>query len=152
MSAAQLREMARQGMDVQVHGKTHRFLADLPEIELRLELSTAKARLEDILGQEVTALSYPGERGGSRERLIAGELGYRHFFSSRPGWYRGSGVEIPRMVVHQGTSFADIEHYLAGRAGPVFRQSARYYLGRTLRKFLGSERYNRLKSNGQRGG
>ena len=152
MSAAQLRDMARQGMEVQVHGKTHRFLSDLPETELRLELSAAKARLEDVLGQEVTALSYPGGRGGSRERLIAGELGYRYFFSSRPGWYRGAGAEIPRMVVHPGTSIADIEHYLAGRMGPVFRQSARYYLGRTLRKVLGAERYNRLKSSGQRGG
>ena len=151
VSKAQLREMVRHGMEVQLHGKTHRFLADLPEIELRMELSAAKARLEDILGQEVTALSYPGGRGGSRERLIAGELGFRHFFCSRPGWYRGHGSEIPRMVVHRGTSVADIEYYLAGRPGHVLRQSARYYLGRTLRTLLGSERYEKLKSSGQRG-
>jgi peptidoglycan/xylan/chitin deacetylase (PgdA/CDA1 family) len=150
MTAGQLREMATLGMDIQVHGKTHRFLADLPDQELHAELYMAKTTLEDIVGKEVLALSYPGGRGSAKVRNIARDLGYRCFYSSRPGWFTGREHEIPRMVIHSRTRPGDIYDYVSGKYGPVFRQLARYYSGRALRRLLGNMRYTKAKSFGRR--
>lgn len=145
MSASQLRDMSTHGMDIQVHGKTHRFLAELSPPELLDELAQAKSALEDVLGRPVTALAYPGGRGGKRVRDTAARLGYRYFFCSRPGWYRPGQAEIPRMVVHGSSALGDVERYLRNQPGPVVRQIARHHAGRLLRLVLGQSGYSRLK-------
>lgn len=151
ITASQLREMVALGMDIQVHGKTHRFLTDLPDQALRTELHEAKTCLEDIVGKEALVLSYPGGRGDARVRRIARDLGYRCFFSSRPGWFTGPEHEIPRMVVHSQTQLRDVSDYISGKYRPVFLQLARYYSGKVLRNLLGNMRYTKIKSFGRRG-
>lgn len=146
LSAPQLREMVSLNMDVQAHGKSHRFLADLQQDELVSELAGAKAGIEDIVGRSVTALAYPGGRGDRRVRETALELGYRSFFCSRPGWYSQGMPEVPRLVVHGSSVLRDVDQYLQRKTGPVVRQVARYYAGRTLRRVLGGRGYALLKS------
>jgi peptidoglycan/xylan/chitin deacetylase (PgdA/CDA1 family) len=145
VSAAGLREMVAGGMDVQAHGATHRFLTELNNRELRAELTNAKAHIEDVAGAEVTALSYPGGRGDERVRQIATECGYRMFFGSCPGWFRGVETEIPRLVVHGNSRLSSVGAYLDGDVRSIFRQRSTYYLGRGIRRLIGPQRYAALK-------
>jgi peptidoglycan/xylan/chitin deacetylase (PgdA/CDA1 family) len=146
MTPSQLREMSALGMDIQVHGKTHRFLTDLNVPDLLAELAYAKAALEDIVSKPVTALAYPGGRGGKQVRETAVEVGYSTFFCSRPGWYRPGMSEVPRMVVHGASTLGDIGCYLQKKPGPVIRQFARHHAGRILRMALGPNGYAKLKN------
>jgi peptidoglycan/xylan/chitin deacetylase (PgdA/CDA1 family) len=149
MNPAQVREMVKHGQDIQIHGKTHRFLTDLDDSSLRHELIAAKGTLEDLIGSAVTALSYPGGRGDKRVHAIAREVGFQQIYSSRPGWYVTGMTEIPRMVVHHDTGVAEVEAYMAGSLGPVIRQMVRYYGGRILRNLLGAGGYAKLKTSRQ---
>jgi hypothetical protein len=51
--------LLRMGMEIGSHTLTHRLLTGRPLAEVRQELSDSKARLEDITGAPVVAVSYP---------------------------------------------------------------------------------------------
>lgn len=92
-SWAQLAEMVTQGMCVQSHGKTHRFLSDLSSKPVRQELSVSKKQIEDHVGRTVSMVSFPGGRFSERDIKIGQSLNYRQFFTSRIGdnIWRNSG-------------------------------------------------------------
>jgi peptidoglycan/xylan/chitin deacetylase (PgdA/CDA1 family) len=74
----QLRELARDPLvTIGAHGKTHQPLANLPFAEAKEELRISKMELQDILGREVTTMSFP--HGSFNQALIdaAQELGYQ---------------------------------------------------------------------------
>src|ERR1700730_5712458 len=50
LSLAQLRELADSGFEIGCHSMNHRYLTNLSESELNVEITEAKARLEQILG------------------------------------------------------------------------------------------------------
>ncbi len=54
-----VRALRRAGMDVQSHTSTHRVLQTLPPEALARELTTSRAKLEDVLGEPVRTISYP---------------------------------------------------------------------------------------------
>jgi len=55
----EIRALRAMGMEIGSHTLTHRCLAGRPAEEVRHELKESKARLEDIIGAPVIALSYP---------------------------------------------------------------------------------------------
>lgn len=59
MSVTDLIEWQSAGMEVGVHGRTHRCLIKLDDVELRKEVHGAKNDLEDALGQELSIFAYP---------------------------------------------------------------------------------------------
>lgn len=81
----QLAEMTNQGMCVQSHGKTHRFLSDLSPELVRKELNVSKKQIEDHVGESVSMISFPGGRFSERDVGIGQSLGYRLFYTSRIG-------------------------------------------------------------------
>lgn len=62
MTPAMLREMAAKGMEIGAHTRTHPNLATLSEDQLDDEIGGCKADLEEIVGQSVRFLAYPGGR------------------------------------------------------------------------------------------
>jgi peptidoglycan/xylan/chitin deacetylase (PgdA/CDA1 family) len=84
-SWAQLAEMTKQGMCVQSHGQTHRFLSDLSPELVHKELSVSKKQIEDRIGETVSMVSFPGGRFNKRDLEIGQSLDYRLFFTSRIG-------------------------------------------------------------------
>lgn len=59
LSPAELRALHRAGWQIGSHSLTHPDLTQLSPPALRRELEESKARLEDLLGQEVEAFCYP---------------------------------------------------------------------------------------------
>lgn len=59
VTAAQLREMAANGVAAGAHGKTHDFLAALTPKKLHDEIQVAKERLEAVSGRPVRLFCYP---------------------------------------------------------------------------------------------
>ena len=72
-----LREMQREGADIQSHACSHRDLTRLPPRELREELRRSKAVLEDGLGESVEHLAYPFGTVAPAVQEAAREAGYR---------------------------------------------------------------------------
>lgn len=88
MTWEQITQLIRGGMTIGSHTHTHRVLTTLDDAEVRAELRTSKAVLEERLGTPVQSLAYPcGGHGtfDSRSRRLAEECGYRLAFSFTGG-------------------------------------------------------------------
>lgn len=84
LSWADVRTLARAGMDIGSHTHSHRILAHLSPEDQEQELKSSKQLLESNIGAEIQAVAYPvGGRGtftGTTIRL-AREAGYAFGFS-----------------------------------------------------------------------
>ncbi|MEM6988279.1 MAG: polysaccharide deacetylase family protein [Pseudomonadota bacterium] len=102
-TCSDLRAMVAQGMTLGSHGCSHAFIADLDTARARAELADSKMKLEDILGQAIDSLSFPGGRFGARDLHLAAELGYRWVYGSVFGVHPvGAGGVINRLPVREG--------------------------------------------------
>lgn len=100
MGPRELRELAREGWGVGSHTWSHPDLTALPEREALRELERSKKALEDAVGVEVWALSYPFGRFNRRVMELAREAGYRAAFAedySRKAWHP---YAIPRIGIY----------------------------------------------------
>lgn len=147
VSANDVRALARAGMGVQSHGRTHRLLEDLDEQALESELTISKHRLEALCDREVCALALPGGRGGARERDAALRAGYARVLTSVPGINRGAATRdcCERIAI---TRDMQIEEFAAlvqwrGLAPRVSR--LRYHALGFPKRLLGNARYERVR-------
>ena len=100
MTAAEIIEMSAAGFEIGSHTLTHPHLTDLNEEQLQRELIDSKHTLEDLIGREVSSLSYP--YGDYDDRVLAAAIvaGYKYAVSARLGTAgRTSIYEIPRINV-----------------------------------------------------
>ena len=81
LRAAELQRLPSQ-LRIGSHCKTHRFLNELGEAEVREELLFSKYELERLTGREVTSVAIPHGAVDDRVRRIALELGYSLIFTS----------------------------------------------------------------------
>lgn len=91
MSWDQIRALAAAGMAVESHGRRHRVLQTLDEIELADELRGSRAELEAQLRRPVHAIAYPVGRSIARWQHIRAQIaaaGYRVGFSNASGGNR----------------------------------------------------------------
>lgn len=147
LSRTQVREMSDAGMLIGSHGASHAFLSSLDEAELRQELRSSRAFLEDCTGRAVTLLALPGGRGGERELLIALELGYTHVFDSTPGDNRKPRGFLQRVAIVRDTSMADFDQVLAWRGPAVKAIEWRHRMLQLPKKLIGDDRYQRLRES-----
>ena len=75
-SLEQLKEMHKAGIEIGSHTRTHADLSLLPDNLVRQELEESKKYLEDALGINITALSFPFGSWNHRCWAIAQECGY----------------------------------------------------------------------------
>jgi peptidoglycan/xylan/chitin deacetylase (PgdA/CDA1 family) len=74
----EIRELSKMpGVEIGSHGVTHRRLKELDDTELIDELVTSKKYLEDIIGKEVTSMSYPHGSFDKRVQRAVGGVGYK---------------------------------------------------------------------------
>ncbi|MDI1436864.1 polysaccharide deacetylase family protein [Polyangium sorediatum] len=144
----EVREMAERGMLIGSHGRTHRFLDDLPEEAARAELRDSKATIEDHVGGVVEQASFPGGRFRPCD-VEAGILeGYRVFHTSRAGAHRAGrlpeGVLLCRIAVRQGTSAGEFEALASASPGWLLRARALGGAKAAVRWALGNGRYHAL--------
>jgi len=85
MTVEQIREMASAGFEIGSHTLSHPYLTGLSDEQLKMELSDSKRRLEDIVGKEVAAFSYPYGDFDLRVSRAAVEAGYLYAASTKLG-------------------------------------------------------------------
>jgi peptidoglycan/xylan/chitin deacetylase (PgdA/CDA1 family) len=141
-----LREMAVQGMSIQSHGYTHRYLDSLPVAEVENELVTSKKEIEDRLGLPVTLFAPAGGRMPRGFIDLARRTGYSAVCTSRPGtWKPGSGPEIARLPVMAGTPDVQIDRWIVGSTLELLKQRARYRVLRVMKEMLGNHLYEKIR-------
>lgn len=77
LSPAALRELHSAGVEIASHGRHHRSLPRLSRAEIRDEMRSSKAWLEDLLGAEVVSFAYPHGHHDHRCREEVVAAGYR---------------------------------------------------------------------------
>jgi peptidoglycan/xylan/chitin deacetylase (PgdA/CDA1 family) len=90
LSKEQLREMSKQGWQIEAHTVSHPKLNEITKEQLKSELLESKRVLEEILSYPVTYLAYP--YGIYTEQIIqeAKEAGYLMGFTTERGWAKGN--------------------------------------------------------------
>lgn len=145
---AQLRDLAAFGNVIGAHGRSHRFLDDLPSAEAQAEMRDARDTLEQGLGAAVTQWSFPGGRFGPREIAFGHGLGYRVFHTSRIGAVRGpqvaTGAVLPRIAVRAGMSAEQVAALASAAPVPLARARALGAAKTFARRLAGNRLYHAL--------
>ena len=117
LNASELRELSTYpGVTIGSHGFSHIDLTQCSNTELRNELTGSKRHLEDIIGIEVTTLSYPFGLVNQRVRDAALDAGYQvggagYFNINQPD---RDPLLINRSVVLQGDSSTVLKQKING--------------------------------------
>jgi len=86
MSLEQIRDLPADLVTIGSHTLTHPFLPSLSEQDSRSEITQSRAKIEQMLNSKVLLFSFPF--GGFNEELavLCREAGYRHAFTTLPGF------------------------------------------------------------------
>jgi peptidoglycan/xylan/chitin deacetylase (PgdA/CDA1 family) len=80
MTREMVADLARRGFDIGGHTMNHPILAQLPEDEARLEISSCSQWIEDVTGRRPKTFAYPNGRPGKDftavHAAMVGEAGY----------------------------------------------------------------------------
>jgi peptidoglycan/xylan/chitin deacetylase (PgdA/CDA1 family) len=146
MNAEQIRGLHRAGMGIGTHGVTHRFMPDLAESELFVELHQSKKTLEEYIGLPIESMSYPGGRMNQSTDEAAQKSGYRYICSSVPQRHHVSSdsVIIHRFALTSDVTLDRFTSLLNGSGLNALR--FRHLLLSAVKKVLGNDLYIRLRS------
>ncbi|MFI6596001.1 polysaccharide deacetylase family protein [Nonomuraea sp. NPDC050536] len=97
MTAAELRWIAGQGMEVGSHTMTHLSLAGAPTDQVDLELKASRVALEELLDREVTGFAYPYGHLDARAMELVRGAGYGYACAISPP--RADAYAMPRTYV-----------------------------------------------------
>ncbi|GAC1565857.1 MAG: hypothetical protein NVS3B14_05010 [Ktedonobacteraceae bacterium] len=88
LSWSNLRQLAEAGVEIGAHSLSHPFLTDLDVETAWQEIYRAKHKIEDHVGREVYAFSYPNSRQNEAIRDMVRRAGYRLAFGGSSGLNR----------------------------------------------------------------
>jgi len=132
------------GMEVGVHGVTHRMLSSCSHAEVVAEFRDCRSYLEAVIGRPAPHASAPG--GDLTPTVVSGAraAGMASLANSRPGLNRSdsSRFDLRRLAVKETTSALDIERYCRYRLAP---ERTRWTLLQVPRAVLGMRAYSRLR-------
>jgi peptidoglycan/xylan/chitin deacetylase (PgdA/CDA1 family) len=139
-----LQEAASAGMEIGIHGTTHRMLSSCRKPEITSELQNCKGFLESLLQRNVHHASVPG---GSTNRIVsecAAEVGLLSLSTSRPGINSAAQphYNLCRMAIRSSTRVSDVDRYCRYT---VKRETARWAMLQLPRLVLGMRNYARLR-------
>ena len=140
VSASTLRAVADAGMEIGVHGVTHRMLSGCSRAEVVEEFRACREYLESLLGRAVQQASAPG--GDTTPTVVDGaiEAGLQSLSTSRPGINSPNTplFDLRRVAIKEDSSADDVSRFCRFRLG---RERARWMLMQMPRTLLGMERY-----------
>ncbi|PYP88336.1 MAG: hypothetical protein DMF61_07020 [Blastocatellia bacterium AA13] len=146
LSKKQLVELAGIGCEIGCHSMSHRYLSNLSDHDLQIEIAGAKARLEGIIGAPVDHFSCPGGRWNRRIALTARESGYKSVATSRTGVNDSTSdsYALSRIAVKRGTSLADFDRWCRGEG--LMPRKATDSVFAAAKGILGTAAYERVRS------
>ena len=147
---SELRALQQAGWSIQSHTRSHPFLSQLSESEVRAELETSKQDLEQHLGTPVVTLSLPNGDYPRKplDRLIQ-ESGYQWVATSRwgaNGLAQVAAREIRRYTVRHHTTAGQFAHIAGGRSTSLSPEGLRLSLLSVVRRTLGPKLYQSLRN------
>jgi peptidoglycan/xylan/chitin deacetylase (PgdA/CDA1 family) len=125
MNKEHLRELAVNSLvTIGSHGKSHQPLAKLPLDKAVLELSQSKKELEDIIGKEVTTMSFPHGSFSEELLLAAKEMGYKKCGTSieRTNTFSLDQIQVNRVCIYSCDSMLSFKQKLNGQWDWVSRR------------------------------
>lgn len=148
ISGSEIRRLSDAGMVIGSHGVSHRFLNTLSMTALDYELSHSRSFLEQSIGREVSLISFPGGRGGSREVEAAARAGYRSVFGSAPGNNRNTlaGTPIERVAITREITPVQFGQIVRWEGPASWRIRARHLALRWPKRVMGDRGYDWLRS------
>lgn len=146
MTRHQLCALHHAGHTIGAHGWSHALLPSCNGAELRQELGDARAKLEDILGAAVTAMSFPGGRYNRRVVGACRAAGYTRLYTSQPALeLPGRPVElIGRVNLRAETQTEWLARLLAGDGRLLHSLQRMDRLKRVAKACLGDTLYATL--------
>jgi peptidoglycan/xylan/chitin deacetylase (PgdA/CDA1 family) len=116
MNWQEIAEAAEAGIEIGAHTITHPQLDQLPEKELREELSGSKSLLEDRLGMAVPGLAYPYGYSSNRVRQVAREIGYAYAYAVDNAMTTSGADQftLPRLTVKRTTTIESFRKMVNG--------------------------------------
>ncbi len=148
MAPGQLLELRRAGMSIQSHGKSHRYLSDLPAAELEKELEDSKRELEQVLGETVTGLALPGGRGDGDVCRRAKAVGYRYLCTSQLGLNPQGEIDpyaLKRIPITRQMTQEQFQRLVKGSALELGRRVIRQRLLDGAKRLLGNRLYEKVR-------
>ncbi len=116
MGGTQLQEIEGQGFEVLSHTLSHLPLTELNDKQLSNELLKSRLILKEILGHEITGVSYPHGSFDERVRRAAERAGYEIGFTIEPSIVNGTtdGLKVGRFEVSAGEPLTVFKLKVAG--------------------------------------
>ena len=104
---------SKLGMEIGVHGTTHRILSHLSIEEIKEEFSNCKSYLEDLIGKAIVSASLPGGFWNEKIAISAKEAGLKYLFTSKPGINYSNTylLNLKRIGIRYNTQLKDIQRY-----------------------------------------
>lgn len=141
---AMLQDAANAGMEIGVHGVTHRMLSSCSPDEALEEFRVCRDRLEALLGRPVHHASLPGGDLTTTTVRSAQQAGIQSLSTSQPGVNtdRTSPFDLRRLAMRESTTPEDMARYCAFDLTP---ERTRWLLYQMPRRVLGMKRYSHLR-------
>lgn len=141
---ALIRRAAKAGMEIGLHGTTHRMLSACTPVEVMWEFTACKAFLESLIEQPVEAASLPGGDWSPTIKACAKQAGLTSLSTIRPGLNDASTspFHLRRVTIQDTTSARDIERYGRYQITPEWLRWAALQVPCRL---LGKRTYSRVR-------
>ena len=132
------------GMEIGVHGTTHRMLSNCSNDEIIWEFSHCKHYLESLTGQKIVSASMPGGDWNQNIATCASDAGLRMLCNSMPGinMHDTNLFKLKRIPIKGSTSDSDLERYCQHNIYKELIKSALYQLPKRI---LGMKRYSHFR-------
>lgn len=150
MTWDQIKELAGQGMMIQSHAMTHRPLELLNPKEIYQELYQSKRMIEDKIGNEVSAVSFPHGCYNRKILKIAEKVGYKKMFTSDFNrTYSNDFLRNPALLGRitmrsdmSDNTFSNLVHY--NNSKEYFKTAIIKNTKNSLKRLIGFKNYHRL--------
>ena len=135
---------AEDGMEIGVHGTTHRMLSNCSSDEIIWEFSNCKRYLESLTGQKVKSASIPGGDWNENIASCVKEAGLKLLCNSKPGLNVPNTdlFNLRRIPIKRNTSERAIGRYCQYE---IFMELIKSTLYQLPRRFLGMKRYSNFR-------
>ena len=135
---------AEEGMEIGVHGTSHRMLSSLSKKEIKHEFSTCKMFLEDLVEKQIVLASLPGGLWNEVIATCAKEVGLEKLFTSSPGInsINNSMLNLNRISIRENTDMNDVKRYCNYN---VRKELLRDTIFQLPRQALGMKRYSIIR-------
>lgn len=145
LTISQMREMSENGISIQSHAMTHRYLTELDPETIRWELAESKRVLKEKVGKKVSYLAIPSGAYNRTVKNLAKHTGYTAVFCMLKGTNNkhSDRFRLRRLVVGQDFSIEDFRRMLL--PGPASYLRIESFLQNTLFVLLGPAKLDALR-------